>query len=75
MNQNPNAKTSQNQSERILGHLKSGRTLTALQALEMFQCFRLSARILELRNAGHPITREMITTPSKKQVAAYRLTP
>jgi hypothetical protein len=39
----------------ILQHLEQGRTITAIEALVLFGCFRLAARIKELRDAGHNI--------------------
>ena len=33
------------QNERILAHLKKGKKITPLDALEKFGCFRLAARI------------------------------
>ena len=47
------SKTSQN--ENILTRLQTGRTLSPIEALIDFRCFRLAARINELRNAGHDI--------------------
>lgn len=59
------------QTEKILSHLKR-RPLTPLQALEHYGCFRLAARISDLRNKGHLITTEIIETNGKR-VARYRL--
>lgn len=42
----------------ILAHLKRGRSITALDALQQFGCFRLAARIAELRQMGHEIEME-----------------
>lgn len=70
-NPNPNRKM-KSQKTRILSWLKSGRTLTPIQALNKFGCFRLSGRILELRRDGH----EIETIPFRKgriQFAKYRL--
>ena len=44
----------------ILKALQLGRRLTPLDALRDFSCFRLGARIYELRQAGHPIQSKMI---------------
>ena len=44
------------QSARILAHLKAGRRLTPLGALELCGCFRLAARIHDLRLDGYKIT-------------------
>ena len=45
--------TSQNAN--ILSHLQAGKTISPIEALIDFRCFRLAARINELRNAGHNI--------------------
>jgi hypothetical protein len=36
-------------------------------------CFRLSARVFDLRAAGHRIEREWVTTPGGSRVARYVL--
>ena len=55
----------------ILVALKNGERVTPLSALEKFGCFRLSARIWDLRDQGHPIITKHITTPQGKVVAEY----
>lgn len=50
----------------------SGKPITPLQALERFGIFRLSARILELRNEGWNIDTKMIEKNGKK-FAQYKL--
>ena len=60
------------QSQWILKAL-STRPLTAIEALEGCGCFRLAARIAELRFHGHKINTNMITLPSGKSVAQYSL--
>ncbi len=60
------------QSGRILDALKTGRRLTALDALDEFGCFRLAARIHDLRKAGHEVISWDITTNGKRH-AVYRL--
>lgn len=64
---------SHNQAEAILAHLRSGRTLTPLQALDLYGCNRLAARIHDLKKAGYPIERTMEPLPNGKTVARYRL--
>jgi predicted nucleic acid-binding Zn-ribbon protein len=66
-------KTTESQNKRILKHLKAGHTITALEALELFQCFRLSARISDLRSYGFRINTTMIRTNTGKRVAEYKL--
>jgi hypothetical protein len=61
-----------NTNERILNYLQKGNSITAIEALEEFGCFRLSARIWELREAGHEI--ESVTLKSgNKKFASYKL--
>jgi hypothetical protein len=61
------------QASRILAHLRTGMALTPLQALDLFQCMRLAARIHELRQDGHIINETTITTSNGKRVAQYHL--
>lgn len=61
------------QSRAILDALRAGQALTPLDALERFQCFRLAARVHDLRRQGFPILEETITTATGKRVAMYRL--
>lgn len=60
------------QNERILAHLKCGYSLTPLDALKMFGCFRLGSRINDLRKEGHYIKTTIINFGSK-HVASYKL--
>ncbi|MBT4643721.1 MAG: hypothetical protein HOC09_33375 [Deltaproteobacteria bacterium] len=43
------------QNDRILIHLLGGYKITPLDALQHFGCFRLAARIDELKKRGHNI--------------------
>lgn len=43
------------QNENILAALKGGESLTPLDALRRFGCFRLGARIYDLKQDGHEI--------------------
>ncbi len=65
--------TSQNM--RILHALKMNRRLTPLAALRLFGCFRLSARIYDLRMMGVAIHSGRRTLPDGKIVAEYWVTP
>jgi len=53
------------QNTQILSYLKQGKKLTPIDALNKFGCFRLSARILDLRKSGHPIITQTITKQGK----------
>ena len=50
MNDNPNTQTTASQTARIKAALLRGEKLTPMDALRRFGCFRLGARIWELRN-------------------------
>lgn len=60
------------QSAAILRHLQSGKSITQLEALDKFQCFRLGARIFTLKSEGHPIVSEMISKNGKR-FASYSI--
>lgn len=62
------------QNQQILDHLKTGKVLTPLEALDSFGCFRLSARIYELKDAGWPIMCERQAVESGRIVGHYSLT-
>jgi hypothetical protein len=47
--------TTMAQCSAILAALQAGRSLTPSQALRDFRCFRLAARIYDLRKSGHSI--------------------
>lgn len=57
------------QSARILAHLQTGKAITAIEALRNFGCFRLAARIYDLRKEGHSI----VSMPPDGQHVAYLL--
>lgn len=62
----------QTQTQWVLQRLRLG-PLTALEALDGCGCFRLAARIRDLRDAGHPIETRHRTLPNGKTVAVYQL--
>ena len=49
------------QHERILRHLQDVGSLTQAEALQEYGVARLSARISELKSAGYPLRRELVT--------------
>ena len=61
------------QNLQVLNYLKTGKILTPMEALDMFGCFRLAARIYELKDKGWPIHCERKTTDSGKIVGHYSL--
>ena len=60
------------QKVKILRFLKSGGHLTPMDALRMFKCFRLAARIKDLRNEGYPVVTTMIKE-GETEYASYHL--
>ena len=49
------------------------RLTNSYQALELFACFRLAARINDLKEAGHNIQTEMKRQKNGKKIAVYSL--
>ena len=72
-NINDNPESSATQCQCIAEWLEQGNSLTQMEALNRFQCFRLASRINDLRNRGLRIVTEKILTPSGKRVASYKL--
>lgn len=66
-------------NEKIKGYLLKGNTLTSLQALKLFGCARLAARIYDLRNEiedkkePYLLHSEMIKLSNGKRVAQYSI--
>lgn len=60
------------QTEWIFDALKRG-PVTAMDALEGCNCFRLAARIADLRQSGHHIETEHRTLTNGKTIAVYHL--
>lgn len=58
------------QAQRIERHILSGKPLNPLQALNRYGCFRLGARIYDLRQKGLKIDAKI---DKKKHYATYRL--
>lgn len=59
------------QSQQILDYLKQGNKLTPMQALHKFGCFRLSARIYEIRRAGYRIGSHLVDSGKKRYSVYY----
>ena len=60
------------QLQQIEKYLESGKSLTPLEALDRFQCFRLAARVGELRNRGMKI-KTIMRDNNGKRYAEYSL--
>jgi hypothetical protein len=61
----------ENQTKMIKAHLDQGNSITAIEALDMFRCFRLASRMHELKESGYPFIKEMVKVDSGKSVACY----
>lgn len=71
MNNNANAINSESQNVSIARYLEEGGSLTPLEALDLFGCFRLAARIGELRGQGMNIERRDIPVMNSKGRTVY----
>ena len=58
-------------TDRLESHLRLGRKITQLQALKMWGCMRLGARVHELRSAGMNIATKTITQNGKHFAQYY----
>lgn len=59
------------QTKKILSHLRSGKSITPVEALKKYGCFRLAARINDLRKSNNIKT--VIVERNGKRFAAYHL--
>jgi hypothetical protein len=59
------------QNALIKGWLLNGYSITQLEALTQFGCFRLAARIAYLRDKGLDVVTDMVTLENGKRVARY----
>lgn len=74
MNINENSKTSKSQKDMILDHLMSGRSLTPMEALNLYGSFRLGARIADIRAEGYIVYTEMVKdSKTGKRYAQYSM--
>lgn len=74
ININDNSVQSGTQKERILGYLMEGHSLTPLEALNLFGCFRLGARIADIKGEGYLIRTDRVKDPrTGKYYASYSL--
>jgi len=73
MNNNLNEKESLSQCDMILNYLQAGNRITALEALRLFGCFRLSSRIWDLKQRGIEIKKEWVKTKNGKKIMSFFL--
>jgi hypothetical protein len=58
------------QKKEILHYLENGHQLTQRRATQLGFGTRLAARIAELKQDGHPILKETVTVPTKRDTMA-----
>lgn len=63
----------QSQNDAILQHLQSGKHINPIQALNNYGCFRLGARIYNLKKMGYKIRTRIIISKGGKHFAQYSL--
>lgn len=61
------------QSKKIIEYLKQGNSITQMEAASQFQCWRLGARIYDLRSQGYDIITEEMPNEHGGTHARYRL--
>lgn len=65
------------QCKKILRHLQTYGTITPMEALQEYSCFRLGARVHDLKRLGYPVKTEMVTDKNRfgeaTHYARYRL--
>ncbi len=60
------------QNKQIAQHLQSGKKITPLGALRLFNCLRLGARIYEIKKTGLDVKTTLVTR-NNKTFAEYKL--
>ena len=66
-------KATDSQNALIKGWLLNGYSITQLEALNQFGCFRLAARIADLTDQSLNVVTDMVTLENGKRVARYFL--
>ena len=61
----------QTQTKVIKAHLEDGKTIHPMEALISYGCFRLAARIKDLKDSGMTIKKEMKQDENGKRYAMY----
>ena len=49
------------QCEQVIRHMEESGSITSMEAMQEYGIMRLASRINDLRRAGYPIRREMVT--------------
>lgn len=70
-NINQNETICLSQERKILNYMLRGNHITGIEALDLFGCFRLPARIADIRKQGFTVNSQMITLKNGKRVKDY----
>ena len=69
-------KNEESQAKQILNYLLLGVSINGLEALRLFGCFRLPARILQIeKEFGIRADRKMVKVGNGKMIAEYFIKP
>ena len=60
-----------NQTEMVLDYIQKNGSITPLEALQFLGCFRLGARVWEIRSSGIPVEKEMVEENGKRYAKYY----
>lgn len=66
-------KENPNQTTQILLYLKEGNKITGMGALKLFNCWRLGARIWDIKEMGFNVNMKLITTSTGKVIGEYSM--
>ena len=61
------------QTQNILEYMQQGNSITPLEALNLFGCMRLGARIFEIKRSGYVVITKVKAVNGHKHVAEYSL--
>lgn len=64
-NVNENPQRAKSQTDRILNYMSEGRTITPGEALNLFGCMRLGARIADIKKKGFIVYSDFVNVPTK----------
>lgn len=71
------SKHTKSQCDKILAYMQSGKGISQYEAAQKFGCYRLSARIFDLRDRGYEVSKQMVTKKNAEgnsvSFAVYRL--
>jgi hypothetical protein len=68
--------TKKKQADKVLEYIKKWGAISQLEALIDLGCMRLASRINDLKNAGHPISKDMVEVKTRSgtaRIAVYKL--